>query len=606
MGKIQRLDEIVANQIAAGEVVERPQSVAKELIENALDAGAMQIDILADMGGVSRLVVTDDGHGMEPEDAVLCFSRYATSKLRSAADLERIATFGFRGEALPSIAAVSKVRLLSRTEHKLAATEVCMVGGKVTHVGETGATVGTRIEVEDLFFNVPARRKFLKSERSECAAIEHVVRTAALSQPSVGFSLRMDGKQILDVRQAPEGAALDHPRRLERAIACLGEEVRGFIYPFSASTGLLSVEGYLVAPLVTRRDHRGIRLSINRRPVEDKQLVQAVKVAYRTLLEVGRFPICALNVTLNPELVDVNVHPQKLEVRFSDPSQVQGNLIRLLSQFLATTPWLKGQQMFSSNAERRESPVAFALRLNDIDAGLPLPQGGRGIKGEGDYSARTMIHPHPTLSRPAGEGISSMIGGAARYSDLRVLGQVNSTYLVLESAGAMVVVDQHAAHERVMFEKFRNQIRSANLVGQPLLFPITINLSSDQMAALRDHKATLLRYGLEVEPFGDSVALMKAAPNELPKESLEQVLKDTLSELLISGRPDALDELTDQVCASMACHGSVRAGQRLQAAEIDALLRQLDCIDYGAHCPHGRPVVRAISFTEMAKWFSRL
>ncbi len=588
MGQIQVLDEVTANQIAAGEVIERPYSVVKELIENALDAKAEQIDVHIEDGGVRRIVVVDDGVGMAADDAVLCFSRYATSKLRQVEDLHRLYSFGFRGEALASIASVAKVRLLTRQKQNESGNQIRLEGGKITAVEEMGSPLGTRIEVENLFFNVPARLKFLKTSRSESSLIESVIRSAAMSKPHVGFSLRVDGQVKLDIRQADLGAALDNPRRLERVIVVLGEECRPYLYPFEAQTDLLKLTGYVVAPLVTRKDSRGIHLYVNHRAVEDKQLIQAVRVAYRTLLEVGRHPICALNIEMDTTLVDINVHPRKKEVRFSDASRVQSHVIRLLADFLATTPWVK-KQIERTYVLQKSEPRADLMMMAGPSYGSNV------IASDGDRELKSYqkIVSHPSLD------------GNLRYADLRVIGQVDQTFLVLAGTNSMIVLDQHAAHERVVFQRLKEQVASQNIKSQPLLFPLQMSVSDEEATALLEHSEILMRYGFEVVLFGQRQALIKSIPADFREQSCQEVILDALHEIMSHGRADTLDDLTDHLCAQIACHSSIRAGQALQDEEIRALLLQLDKIDYGAHCPHGRPIIRAIPFGEMARWFHR-
>lgn len=567
MGIIQVLNEVTANQIAAGEVVERPASVVKELIENALDAGANQIDLQIEEGGIRKLIITDNGSGMSPEDAILCFSRYATSKIKSVADLASLLSFGFRGEALASIASVSQITLTTKQASQTFATQVVIHGGKIMHVGEAGGPVGTRLEIESLFFNTPARLKFLKSTRSESAAIETVVREAALSHPETGFRFQIDGTLKLDAREAASES-----RQRERVIRCLGEDCRDYLFALKSQTDFLKLSGYIVAPLVTRKDSLGIYLYINNRFVRDRQLVQAIKVAYRTLLEIGRHPICVLNLEINPEEVDINVHPQKLEVRFSDPSRVQSHLIRLLSDFLATTPWLKPETT-------DKTPI---LRESSISTHHSTPTFAT-------YTQPMMHH----------------LDGAQRYTDLKIIGQADNTFLLLEGEKSMIVLDQHAAHERVVFEKVQARAKENTASSQALLFPIPITLSPTDMNTLIEKKALFLPYGFEIEPFGDHQALVKAAPPGIKTELIAKIIKDTLSDLGKIDRPDSLNAFEDHICAQIACHTSVRAGQKLDHSEIRALLEQLDIIDYAAHCPHGRPVVRAIPFSEMGQWFHR-
>lgn len=361
MSKIQILPDKIANQVAAGEVVERPASIVKELIENSVDAGATQIDIQIQEGGQKIIRIVDNGCGMASDDAVLAFSRYATSKLTSVEDLQSIDTFGFRGEALPSIASVSRMELTTRSAEKAAATRIQLEGGDVQSVTEFGAPLGTSIEVKDLFFNVPARLKFLKTARTEAALIENVVKNFVLIHPHIGFSLMSDSKQVLRHQALDPDLEQRDPRRLQRIIGCLGKEVAGYIYPIDVQTDIMRLTGSLVAPLVTRRDARGIRIFVNNRSVMDKELSQMVKIAYRSLLEVGRNPICAINIQLDPSIVDVNVHPQKLEVRFSDPRRVNSHMIRIISDFLATTPW----QALPNPPDRKPSTIA-GMRVEDV------------------------------------------------------------------------------------------------------------------------------------------------------------------------------------------------------------------------------------------------
>lgn len=621
MGRIHLLEDALASQIAAGEVVERPASVVKELVENALDAGASRTDVIIEGGGVDRLVVTDDGMGMSAEDAALCFSRHATSKLRSIDDLRRIGTFGFRGEALAAISSVAKVRLVTRQSSDEVATEVRVEGGRITHVGQVGAPVGTQIEVKDLFYNVPARRKFLKTPRTEAGHIDTALRTSALGQPGIALSLVSDGKRVLEVGKAPNDAGLDHPRRIERAVACLGEDVRDYLYPVDAETELLRVHGYVVAPLHTRRDLSGVNLSVNGRPVSDRGLLQAVRVAYRTLLEVGRQPLCALDLVLEPELVDVNVHPRKAEVRFEEPRRVHGHLIRLLGDFLSTTPWvtqapsrtwvLRARDGTFKDDDGGDLAAVHRARVRDALETWAEKKGERSSYPAGTYWTRAAMSSsqttRPVVTPAAVDGPVSMpgIGHAGAFSALRPVGQVGLTYLVLDGPDGMVVIDQHAAHERVTFERLRAAAREGTTPSQPLLFPLQMNVGPLEEAALEEKADALQVYGLDVEPFGEGTAMIRAVPHGLDAGKAEEIARDALRELADVGRADALSDLADRVCARLACHGSVRAGQALAPEEIMALLRQLDAIDLGAHCPHGRPVVRSLSFEELERWFDR-
>lgn len=647
VGVIHVLAAAVADQIAAGEVVERPASVVKELVENSLDAGSTRVDVDVVGGGVDRIVVADDGTGMDDDDAVLCFSRHATSKLSSADDLRTIGTFGFRGEALAAISSVARVRLVTRRAGQTRAFSVDVDGGRVTGVGEAGGPAGTRVDVADLFFNVPARRKFLKSARTEAGHVESALLSTALCRPDVGFRLSVDHKVVLDLppvssssSQPPSAddlrTALADPARIDRVVRCLGEQYRPHLYPVFGATDLLVLSGHVVAPLQTRRDLQGVQLSVNGRPVADRALVQAVRAAFRTLLEVGRQPIVALDLAVDPELVDVNVHPRKAEVRFADPRRVSGHLISLLSEFLSTTPWLQGDAQ-----QRGVQPTTFSLPSSFLSAGaagrdphgtprttraddvvdaarLRVKEALARFHGRAASNASTppttassttktsssTVPAAPTLRPAAGRA------GATSFAALRVVGQVGGTYLVLDGPEGMVVIDQHAAHERVVFERLRAARRASSSTpapSQPLLLPITLELSSLERAALDDDdvRAELLAHGIDVEPFSHQTAMVRALPPGLDGRKAAGILRDALAELSTSSRTDALNDRIDAVCARLACHAAVRAGDVLSPVQVRALLDDLDRIDFGAHCPHGRPVVRTVDFSELARWFDR-
>jgi DNA mismatch repair protein MutL len=671
MGVIAVLASAVADQIAAGEVVERPASVVKELVENALDAGATRVEVDIAGGGVDRLVVTDDGSGMDDDDAVLCFERHATSKLKVADDLRRIASFGFRGEALAAISSVAKVTLTTRRAHRPAGFCVVVEGGRVVSVGEAGHAPGTRIDVRDLFFNVPARRKFLKTLRTEAGHIEDALLSTALCRPDLGVRLVVDGKVVLDLPAVPPGADLSHPARLDRVVRCLGKHLRPHLYPVTGQTELLTLSGYVVAPLETRRDLAGVHLSVNGRPVSDRQLVQAVRAAFRTLLEVGRQPIVALDIALDPELVDVNVHPQKAEVRFADPRRVSGHLISLLSEFLVTTPWLDRDHRPSGtvfrlrdsmpptpssslsppappSSEPPRSPRAWTARATTADDATTAPPAwsapavGEGsdvvdahrervraaLSRFGQRNAPASMPPTTTSwarastpapsTAPSSSSSSPLFpqlrstpgrGGASSFAALRVVGQVGGTYLILEGPQGMVVIDQHAAHERVVFERLRAQRSSSSTAqpAQPLLLPITVELSALERAALDDDdiRRELSAFGIDVEGYAHTTALVRALPPGLDGRKAHSIVKDALAELGSSGTTGTLNDRTDAVCARLACHAAVRAGDVLAPAQVRALLEDLDRIDLGAHCPHGRPVVRGVDYSELAGWFDR-
>lgn len=582
---IHVLPDAIANQIAAGEVVERPSSIVKELVENSLDAGSDRIDVSISEGGLSRIVVSDNGVGMTPQDAVLCFARHATSKIQDAQDLLAIKTFGFRGEALAAIASVSKVSLVTRQKDAENATQVIVEGGQVKHVGPIRGNLGTRIEVSDLFFNVPARLKFLRSTKSEASQIDDVVRDVALAQSGVAFSLRQQSILRIDVSKS-ETAAHD-ARRMQRLVTLLGEECQNNLYHVDLPMGGARLTGYVASPLVSRRDNKGIRLFVNGRVVQDRNLSMAVQIAYRTLLEIGRKPICALNIEIEPHLVDVNVHPQKAEVRFQEEIGIQSQIIRALQSFLSTTPWLVKApaktytlKSYSEPEEIFQTPLSGTIGWN-----FPAVITNEAPKVE-------QIDLNPPKRR--------------YFNELRIIGQIDQTYLLLDDGNGLVLVDQHAAHERVLFERFRESFAKKSLIGQPLLFPKQIRLTAADVQALDDQKEFLSTFGIDVENFGEDVAILRAVPPQLSEHDAEAMIKEFLADVVLGKVSTSLADWVDKICAQMACHGSVRAGQSLNQEQIQALLCELDAIDYNAHCPHGRPTTKVVSYNELAKWFHRL
>lgn len=588
--------------MAAGEVVERPASIVKELIENSVDAGATQVDIQIQEGGQKIIRIVDNGCGMASDDAVLAFSRYATSKLAAFEDLQSIDTFGFRGEALPSIASVSKLALTTRSPEKTSATRIQLKGGDVQSVSEFGAPHGTSIEVQDLFFNVPARLKFLKTPRTEAALIENVVKNFALIHPQIGFSLASDQKQLLRHQALDSDLDRRDPRRMKRIEGCLGKEVTGYVYPIDVQTDILRLSGSLVAPLVTRRDTRGIRIFVNNRSVADKDLTQMVKIAFRSLLEVGRNPICAINIQLDPSMVDVNVHPQKLEVRFSDPRRVHSHIIRVISDFLAETPW----QALPNPPERKISTLS-AMRVEDVSPQKMEVMHDPGHSRAGGNLSFDLIDPLSSgmPEDPSAAGSAQSMGPSDSAGMYRYLGQVRNTFLLLESNDGLYVVDQHAAHERVMFEQLKAQVNSESFQSQPLLIPIQMELSSDEQAALESSKDELTQLGFDIEPFGPEAIILKSIPVNLKLKNYEGFVRDLLSDFFCHGAGYAVRERRDQILATMACHGSVRAGQKMDRQEVDALLAQMQGTPMQAHCPHGRPVAHRIDHREIKNWFDR-
>lgn len=605
MGTIQALPDALKSQIAAGEVVERPASVVKELVENALDAGATLIKVECDSGGLLRLSVTDNGSGMDREDALACLGRHATSKLRMVEDLQDLHTFGFRGEALPSIASVSRLSIWTRQKDADAGWHVRAEGGAPPVLEPCGTAVGTRVEVRDLFFNVPARRKFQKTTRTEATAVEETMTRMALSHPTVDITLLTDGREVLHAAPAHDAEGIR-----QRAESILGRNARGNLFTVEGALGDVTVRAHISNPVLSRGDSKGLFTFVNGRFVKDRTITHAVVESYRTLLEIGRQPVCILMLGVPPGAVDVNVHPQKLEVRFADGSSVHRAITHVLQPFLRTTPWLKtGERHYT--VESLTPPTAGDLAEQHRDRTRAALE--RFSSHAGRSSAPLFVAPMPPRNaaepdpprRDSGPQTLPGLGGALHFSRLRPLGQVGLTYLLCEGPEGLVIVDQHAAHERVNFERLRNAVRAGQVDVQALLVPLRLSVTPAEEEALHRHAAFLAGMGFELSSLGPGDALLRTVPTLLHGKAPERVCRELLGELAESGARTPLDDAVDAVVARVACHGSVRAGDAMSPQEIRALLDKLDGIDLGAHCPHGRPVVRSLPMSTLAGWFDR-
>ncbi len=600
MGKIHLLSEQLVNQIAAGEVVERPASVVKELCENALDAGAANIRVELVNGGLQRIAVADDGCGMSREDALLCLERHATSKLRGPEGLSRIATMGFRGEAVPAIASVSRFSLTTRETSAPSATRLTVEGGKLGPVEEAGAPPGTSVVVEDLFFNTPARRKFLKRAETEAGHASEVVVRLALARPDVGFFLTSGGRKALTAPASPSD-----PR--ERIAAALGSEVFEHLLPVDLERGGVRVRGHVASPDFTLSSARGLYTFVNGRFVRDRGLIAAVQRAFSDATMPGRQPAAVLFVELALEQVDVNVHPQKLEVRFADSRAVFEGVFAAVHETLRRSPWLTRGQAGAAQAQTSaERPGAYYSAAGPRPAALPFAWTSRAAAG-------SPTGPAPAVPRPAElpadgpqcpEDDAKPPGGF--FHSLRVIGQFARTYLVCEAPGpALVVIDQHAAHERLKFHELREAYRSRKAIGQAFLFPATVELPLAQARVLADHLADVRALGFELEPFGGTTFALKSAPAALLGSDYRALLDDLAGELMQVERGRALDQAMDHVLATMACHAAVRAHQALAPEEARALLDALDGIDFNSRCPHGRPVAARFSVEALEREVAR-
>jgi DNA mismatch repair protein MutL len=608
VGRIQVLPDGLINQIAAGEVVERPASVVKELVENAVDAGARNIQVELEHGGLSLIRVTDDGSGMDPDDVASCLERHATSKLRDAAGLAAIATLGFRGEAIPAIASVSRFRLDSCGDGSGAGTRVVVEGGKLLERVEVGRARGTTVEVRDLFFNTPARRKFMKAPSTESGHAGEALIRVALANPQIGFSLRSSGRLGW---VTPPDADLK-----ERAAVALGSEAGPHLIPVEGGRGDIRVRGLACSPDFSQATQRGIYLLVNGRFARDRGVAHAVMRAYAETMPSGRFPAVVILIEMPRGRVDVNVHPQKLEVRFADAREVYDAVVAALTETLRGAPWLRREER-TPTAPVGAAPVSplplpafsWAAEPGSVQADSPesravaaFPE-ARGLRPEalaGEASAVEAI-----LAR-ARAVVDHPAAAPGYFASLRYIGQHARTYLLCEApGGTLVIIDQHASHERLLFHRFREAWRSRKLEVQPFLIPQMVSLPASAARTLEAHLDEVRRLGLEVEPFGGDDFAVKGALAALAGADLGGLLRDLAQQLEQSGRGRAVDDAIHDLLATIACHSAVRAHEDITPTEVRALLDGLDAVEFKARCPHGRPVVFELTLADLERRVGR-
>jgi DNA mismatch repair protein MutL len=609
------LPPALADQIAAGEVVERPASVVKELVENALDAGARRVDVEIEGGGRRLVRVVDDGWGLPPDDARLALKRHATSKLAAAEDLWGLATFGFRGEALPSIAAVSRLTLLSRPrdagQDAGAGFRLVVEAGVETDAREAGVPPGTQVEVRDLFFNTPARAKFLKSESTEEANIYEAVLRLGIAHPEVHLRLRVKGALRLDLPP--------HRDLGQRVRAALARRGAGALHEATGEEGGVRVRAFLADPDAATTTARNTYLFVhgrgphgrsNGRAVRDRALLHAVAQAYGPLLEKGRYPLAAVFLDVAGGELDVNVHPQKLEVRFARPQEVYAAVRHVLGAALARAPWLETGGAAASRAQPLRAftlPPSRGARVWSApspQAALPL----RARDAAADAVDLDALAPRGVDAGPeAPAGSFTPAGATPFFAGLSYIGQLHRTYLVCESAGELILVDQHAAHERVAYGRLVAAHGRREVQRQRLLFPLPIEVDEAAAAVVEGAgQATLDALGFEIERAGARTVRVRAVPEMLKDADPKPLLRDVLAELA-EGTPTAETlEGVDRVLATMACHSVVRAGDVLGRSEAVGLLAQLDGVDLRSHCPHGRPVMLRLPLGEIERRFGRV
>jgi len=592
---IRRLSEGTVNRIAAGEVVERPAAAIKELVENAMDAGATRIDIATTQGGADLLLVEDDGIGMSGADLRLAIERHATSKLPVANgedDLSHIVTMGFRGEALPSIGAVARLSLASRTRDGEAA-EIKVDGGKVEGprpaAFRASGQHGTRAEVRELFYATPARLKFLKSARSEDLAITDMVKRLAMARPDIGFTLTMDGRKSLDLPAEPD--LMDG--RLPRLAKIMGRDFGDNAVLVEAERETVSLSGYAGLPTYNRANAAMQFLFVNGRPVRDKLLVGAVRGAYADFLARDRHPALALFLDCDPSFVDVNVHPAKTEVRFRDAGLVRGLIVGALKRALSDAGHRAATTVAGSamQAFQRQSPQFFPSHQSPHHSlALREPQ---PAMFQAPMSAR--VEEVPVQAVPDAPNYQL---GVARA-------QLHETYVVAQTADGIVIVDQHAAHERLVYERMKKALAEGGIPRQPLLIPEVVEMDPSEVARVSGRSAELAELGLVIEEFGPDALVVREIPAMLGKLDIKGLLRDLADEIAETGNALSLKERLEEVAGTLACHTSVRAGRRLNADEMNALLREMEATPHSGQCNHGRPTYVELKLADIEKLFGR-
>ena len=601
---IRPLPDTLINQIAAGEVVERPASVVKELVENALDAGARRVDIELEEGGVRLIRIRDDGGGIAADELPLAISRHATSKIASLDDLEAVATLGFRGEALPSIASVSRFRLASRRPGDEHGAELQVDGGRVGEVAPKAHAPGTTVEIRDLFFNVPARRKFLRAERTELGHIEEWLRSLALARPDVELRVSHNGKPSRRYRPGDTDAGM-------RLAETLGEDFVAAALRIDHAGAGLRLHGWIGQPHYSRSSADQQCLYVNGRAVRDRSIAHAVKLAYQDVLYHGRQPAYVLFLELDPVRVDVNVHPAKHEVRFRDGRLVHDFVFRTLQEALAhTRAGVEAGGVAALPSPVAGMPPVAAGMAAGASAWMPQPQplGLRLDEAAGAYAslyaqggratdAMPAVLPRQDAALPAGDGEIPPLGFA--------IAQLHGIYILAENAQGLVVVDMHAAHERIGYERLKSAHDGIGLRAQPLLVPLALAVGERDADVAEREAPTLAELGFDVTRSGPQTLAVRSVPALLAHADPEALLRDVLADLREHGATRRVAAARDELLSTMACHGAVRANRRLSLPEMNALLREMEITERSGQCNHGRPTWARFSLAEIDRWFLR-
>lgn len=594
--RIKTLPDTLINQIAAGEVIERPASVVKELVENALDAGASRIDVELEAGGVKLVRVRDNGSGIDGEDLALALTRHATSKIASLDDLESVRSMGFRGEALPSIASVSRFRLVSRTPEAAHASELAVDNGRFAAIKPAQHPVGTTAEMRELFFNVPARRKFLRAERTELGHVEDWLRAIALARPEVAFTLSHNGRSLL--RDEASGASPE-----SRVDAMLGEDFLTHSLRIDHHAASLRLHGYVGLPTAARAQNDRQFFYVNRRLVRDRVIAHAVRQAYADVLFHGRHPAFVLFLELDPLLVDVNAHPAKTEVRFREHRLIHDFLFRSLHEALAQT-----------RAGQASTIAAPVFGVSGAPAFMPPQQSGLGLRVAEPLSAYGSVYGRNEAAVSAGFA-QPLLARAAEFlaqsgaNEVPPLGfaiaQLHGVYVLAQNAHGLVIVDMHAAHERITYERLKAEQACGDIASQQLLVPTPVTVTRREADAAEDHHGEFQNLGIELARSGETSVLIKRIPVLLDGANVERLVRDVLSEFVQHDSSRRLEETGNELLSTLACHTSVRANRRLTVPEMNALLRQMEATERSGQCNHGRPTWVQWTMQDLDRVFQR-
>ncbi len=606
MNRIRILPDQVANQIAAGEVVERPASVLKELVENAIDAQAATVRVEIRGGGKSLIRVSDSGHGMGRDDALLCLERHATSKIHDSADIGSIHTLGFRGEAIPSIASVSRFRLLTRETDSNIGTEIEIHGGKLIAVKEAGCKVGTEVEVRSLFYNLPARRKFLRSDTTELGHLHHVFLLHAIAQPKIAWTLLQDDRVIYELPPSHHPIPDHHSALLSRIRTLHGSQLATQLLPVKTQRGGIEIHGFVGKPGLSRSNRSELYCFVNSRPVDSRAIYYGLIEAYHTALMRGRYPVCFLFLEIDPALVDVNIHPAKREVRFREDALVQGIVIESVRKALGT----------SSGTVRPNVHVPMEMTLPEhgmknsdrpsVDHGqltMDHSETSHSTLGSQNspFATRQSLLPIPHAEFP----IQNSKFKPPTSSPITLLGVFANLYVIAMDSEGIIMIDQHAAHERILFEQMMSRLNQGKVTSQRLLLPQTVELSPKDTMELKSYISTLEKMGFGIAEFGERSFIVDALPPLLNISSISQLMRSILDELTEAGQNLNRDRFSEEKVAKTVCRHAVKANDILRPEELQRMITDLQACNHPLTCPHGRPTMLRITQPELEKKFGR-